>query len=62
MDSVTNRSFNVFADILGRRIGNQVGGSGMRLTQTQIQKHSGPFDSSVYTRSRKVIEVVKSRR
>lgn len=62
MDSVTNRSFNAFTDILGRRVANQVDGGSLRLTQTQVQKHSGTFDSSVYTKSRKLITILKTRR
>jgi hypothetical protein len=62
MDSITNRSFNVFSDILGRRVGNSVDGGSLRLTQLQVQKHVGPFDSSIYTRSRKNIAVIKQRR
>lgn len=55
-----DRRFNAFTDILGRRVGNTP--QGFRITQEQIKKHTGSFDSSVYTKYKKVRQNIKMRR
>lgn len=58
--SLVGRRFNAFTDIIGRRVGNTT--RGFRISQEQIKKHNGPFDSSVYTKYKKVSENIKMRR
>ena len=55
-----NRFFNSLTDILARRVGNNV--NSVSLTQQQINKHTGPFDSSIYTKSKKINQNIKNRR
>jgi hypothetical protein len=59
MDSVTNRSFNAFSDIVGRRVGNNT--NNVKLTQHVIQKHGKTFDASEKIKTAKLLAVIKDR-
>jgi hypothetical protein len=55
-----NRLNNLLTDILANRVGNNP--NSIKLTQQQINKHAGPFDSSVYSRFKSINQNIKNRR
>ena len=60
MNTSRNNTLNVFADIIGRRVGNT--NSNVNITQGILNKNAGAFDANVKIRVRKLKTLINERK